>query len=68
MNRVANQPMGIYTMMTDSKLKVLTKQIEKASNSLEKLALQEQDLLKELDEFKFQVTKNNSNCPIKVSS
>lgn len=68
MNRVANQPMGIYTMMTDSKLKVLTKQIEKASNSLEKLALQERDLLKELDEFKFQVTQNNSNCPIKVSS
>jgi chaperonin cofactor prefoldin len=60
--------MGIYTMTTDSKLKTLTKQIESASNSLEQLALQERDLLRELEEFKCQITKDNSNFPIKVSS
>ncbi len=55
-------------MTTDSKLKTLTKQIESASNSLEQLALQERDLLRELEEFKCQITKDNSNFPIKVSS
>jgi chromosome segregation ATPase len=55
-------------MIKDSKIKTLTKQIEKASNSLEQLALQEQDLLRELDEFKSQVTKCTQNHPVKVSS
>jgi len=54
-------------MIADSKLKTITKQIEKASHSLEQLAFQERYLLQQIEEVKYQMSRDNREISTETS-